>query len=196
VLVSCEIIPFVRAVRANRDSGVTVDDSDDQVILRLRGHKIHRQLRDENRAGLKHIQRRAQQYEPWQRGLLQMAGIWQERAAHEDRDEKGRDTRRLARRQERARAAARTKRRCGRASVPQVKTGRPSTVASSPLLHASVNAHRNFHVSYRKIAEFLVDTVARRLSPKLRCRLLGDLNGPRPLQEVRLAMPVTSGLFA
>lgn len=134
----------------------------------------------ENRFGLERIKRRPEDYEPWQRGLLQTAAIWRDEAMREALEKEQRASLRRARaaiaaRQKRGQRIQRKARRLG---------GRPRTT-DTLLLRAGVSTHKNWHVRYSVIAAFLVDTVAKRLPKPLRERLIAP--GKPALQKFRLA---------
>lgn len=171
----------MRAVRAQPDSGVTVEPQE-LVLARLRAHSLKRERREANRLELKKVQHRVQQWEPWQAGLIALAGIIRDKELAETVASANRH----AAYRYRAAATARAKRRNDvTLAAPKARAGRPANISITRLLKAGAKAHHRDRVSYRALAAFMVDTVSRFLSPTQRSLLLGA--PPSAQQKMRLA---------
>jgi hypothetical protein len=175
----------MRAVRARRDSAVTASGASDtieSITQRLRIASLKRERRDDNTRALRSIQHGAEQWEPWQVGLLGMADVL---ARREDHEALARANRQSGYR-DRAAAAARAKRRQDPTlRVARLPAGRPAVSLVALLIRAGVSTHREFNIPYPRIARFIVDQVARRVPAPLRARLLGA--PPAAQQRVRIA---------
>jgi hypothetical protein len=179
-------------VRSRRDSGVTVTPRKaaakswrDDPILSVKAAGIRRAERDRNVTDLRRIQRRAKQWEPWQGGLIAAAAIFVEKIA--PRDDRQAEMRAAATR-ERDRLSAQA-RRGTRAQVPAKRAaGRPASASETFFVRVGVQAHVVHDVPYLRVAEFIVNTVAKLYIPRqYRSRVVGPSELSPAQQKVRLA---------
>lgn len=145
--------------------------------MRIRRYRLRQEARERTRASLSAVKRRQEDYEPWQRGLIQAAAIWVEKLAEHD------DFERAARkhtRREKARRAAASKRKDGGPKRPRAAAGGHPSTAASWLIRCGVSTYRNARdgalgestpPTYAEIAAFLVDRIAPRLPTDLRAQV-------------------------
>jgi hypothetical protein len=167
---------------SDRDSGSPRDDDALPPEVETRRALWRMRAREKNEAGLKRIGRPLKNYDPWQRGLLQLACRWRDRVAlHDEIDKERRGALYRARR-----AAAAQKRRAPGSAAPIKGTpGRPRTGLDG-ILYAGARAQREHGTTFAEIASFLVDTIGRYyLPPELRGHLA--IGRTRTEQKHRLA---------
>jgi hypothetical protein len=150
--------------------------------MRQRIVNLRRARGEDSASGPRSAKHATQPWDAWQTDLI---GTAYSIRAREEGEALAKSTRHAGY-QTRAAAAARARRHNDPAlAPPKLKAGRPATLLAR-LIKAGVNVHRRSNVSYRVIAEFLVDTVAKYLPPSLRAEFLGA--PPVSQQKMRIAL--------
>jgi hypothetical protein len=165
--------------RVNRDS----DRDSKLVILELRAQRLRREREDKNVAGLRRIKRQLENFEPWQRGLLQLLHRLPNDAAKDAVASRNR----AAGQQWREAQRRRVLRGADRAAVAPGKPGRPWTAYDRLLFAAAVSTRKLAAraPTFCEIAKFLLD-VSWRIPADLRAPLIGppELTAPTRLRRL------------